>query len=352
MARGETGGDPFEARLEATLRGRAMVAPGDAVLVAVSGGPDSLALLRGLWAVRPALEIRLHVGHVDHGLRGAGSAADAAAVAGIAARLGLPCTVERLDPATLRGPAGRQAAARRARLQALEAMAARVGARRIALGHNREDQAETVLMRLLRGAGVDGLAGIRPVRGPFIHPLLDVSRADAESYLKQCGIEPRRDPTNLEPVYLRNAIRLRLVPLLERRFNPRLVLALAALAQAMQDDADFLRDEADRAWRRVAVRDQDPAPTPAHGAAPTPTAATGELTLSLRAFRREAPAMQSRIVREAFRRACGSPYAPPRAQVLAVRQLAAGPAGGALDLASGVVVRRAGDHLTFGPRRP
>lgn len=326
--------DPFEARLEEALRRHAMVALGDVVLVGVSGGPDSMALLRGLWALAGDLEISLHVAHVDHGLRGAPSAADAEAVAGFAASLGLGFALERLDPARLagaRGAGGRQAAARRARLQALGSIAARVGARRVALGHNREDQAETVLMRLLRGAGGDGLAGIYPVRGLFIHPLLDVGRAEIEQYLVRCRLEPRRDLTNLRPVYLRNAVRLRLVPYIERRFNPRIVHSLATLARTMQEDADFLRDQARGAWDRVAAAGGPP----------------GAVTLSLPAFRREMPAMQSRLAREAFQRASGSPYGPPLAQVAAVRRLAAGVAGGALDLSAGVAVRRAGDLLTF-----
>lgn len=245
-------------QVRATLGRFAMTAPGDRVLVAVSGGPDSLALLHCLHLLAPELRIALHVYHLDHGLRGEQSADDSRFVVAEAARLGLPCTAERVDVAAEVARTGEtvQAAARRVRYARLEAVADAVGASRIATGHNRGDQAETVLMRLLRGSGLRGLAGIPPVRGGrFIRPLLGVSRADIEDFLCERSLVPRRDPSNDKAVYTRNRIRLELVPLLETQYNPQLVPVLAATAERLRQDADYLEQATHEVWTGLGASD-------------------------------------------------------------------------------------------------
>src|SRR5688572_13533207 len=153
----------------------------DRVLVACSGGPDSLALLYALRQLAPRLRIRLRAVYVDHGLRRE-AAREGARVVAWANELDLEAEVVRVQV-----PRRSMEAARVARYQALEAVARARGANRIALGHTLSDQAETVLMRLLRGAGVRGLAGIPPARGPFIRPLLDVTRTETEAYCLSRG---------------------------------------------------------------------------------------------------------------------------------------------------------------------
>lgn len=226
-----------------------MIRPGDLVMVAVSGGPDSTALLHGLYQLALDLGYQLHLFHMDHGLRGNDALADAAYVLRLAAELDLPVTVVRLQQGALTGP-GLQAAARGARYQAMERVAAKVGAQRIALGHNRDDQAETVLMRFLRGAGAQGLAGIPPVRGPYIRPLLSVSRAQIEAYCEQQGLTPQTDRTNLKPIYLRNRLRLELMPLLEERYNPNLRESLARMADLLREEDRLLDRLAEGALER------------------------------------------------------------------------------------------------------
>lgn len=215
-----------------TIRRHAMLAGGEAVLVAVSGGADSVALLHALRALAGELRLRLSVAHLDHGLR-ADSAADAAFVEALARGGELPVSVERLAV-----PAGGslEARAREARYAALRRQAARVGAARIALGHTADDQAETVLMRLLEGAGPRGLAGIPPVRGPFIRPLIETRRADIVAELRRAGLAWREDPSNRDPKFLRNRVRHELLPLLAASYNPAIVPALnraAALTRAL-----------------------------------------------------------------------------------------------------------------------
>jgi tRNA(Ile)-lysidine synthase len=229
----------LERAVLATSRARRLLRPGDAVLVALSGGPDSTALVACLAALRDAgLAGAVSACHVDHGLR-AGSAEDGDFCAALCAALAVP--LERVRVSVAAG--NLQSQARRARYAALRAAAARAGAGRVATGHTRADQAETVLLRLLRGSGARGLAGIPPRRGPFVRPLLDCSRAQVLAYLRERGLGHREDPTNASPRFDRNRVRHELLPALEG-LRPG---AEAALARA----ADLLRDD-DRALERSA----------------------------------------------------------------------------------------------------
>jgi tRNA(Ile)-lysidine synthase len=192
------------------------------VLCAVSGGPDSMAMLACLWELGPRLQLTLEVAAVDHGLR-AGAAAELALVAERAAALGLPFHVRRVDVAAARGHrgagqdgarAGRgvQEVARRLRLAALADLAAERDLDRVALGHQADDQVETVLFRIMRGTGVAGLAGIPYLRAPFVRPLLDVTRAQIQVYLRRRSIPFATDPSNVDPHYARARIRQEILP--------------------------------------------------------------------------------------------------------------------------------------------
>lgn len=227
-----------------------MLAPGELVLVAVSGGPDSVALAHALHLLAPELGVRLHLFHLDHGLRGEAGAADARWVAEFAARRGLPFTVRQAHVAAEAARhGGVEAAGRAVRYRELQRVAAATGARRVAVGHNRDDQAETLLLRLLRGAGRRGLGGMAPVRplGPgsapgttLIRPLLAIARAEIEAFCAAEQLDPRTDPTNAEPLYARNRIRLELLPFLRERFNPQVAARLADTAAVLRAEDDYL----------------------------------------------------------------------------------------------------------------
>ena len=226
-----------------------MLAGGETVLIAVSGGADSVALLHLLLELSPGWRLRLHVLHVDHQLR-AESAADADFVRDLGARLGVL-----VDVATVavdrRGSL--EAAARAARYAALDVCAARVGAERIAVGHTADDQAETVLMRLLQGAGVRGLAGIPPVRGRIVRPLIEMRRSALETELRRAGLAWVDDRTNRDPKFLRNRIRHELLPLLADSYNPEVAASLVRVAAVARETVSALDLAAGAELDRLAV---------------------------------------------------------------------------------------------------
>lgn len=226
--------------------------PGDKVLVAVSGGPDSLSLLHVLWTEREKRGLRgVEAAHLDHGLRGDESAAEADWVAAWCAERGIACHAGRADLSARRGQSA-QEAARAARYGFLERTAAAIGADKIATGHTRDDQVETVLANILRGTGLDGLRGIPERRGRVVRPLLDVSRVDVEAYCAEHGLQPRRDPSNLSPDhYTRNRIRLTLLPELRDQFNAKVDDALLRLAEIAGRDSDYLHRQAQAALTEV-----------------------------------------------------------------------------------------------------
>jgi tRNA(Ile)-lysidine synthase len=210
-----------------------MLRGGEVVLVAVSGGPDSVALLDALRALREWLSLTLSVVHVHHGLRPEADA-EADAVRGLCGRLGVPCRVERVAVRREAPWDGLEAESRRARHAALDRAARELGAARIALGHTVDDQAETVLMRLLQGAGPRGLGGMAPVRGRLIRPLIETPRSTIEAHLRERGLASVEDPSNRDPRFLRNRIRHELLPFLVELTGGPVAEALARSAAAVR----------------------------------------------------------------------------------------------------------------------
>lgn len=259
--------------VRSTIRRHAMLAGGETVLVAVSGGADSVALLHALMTLGPELSLRLAVLHVDHGLR-PDSGRDAEFVRALAARLDVPAAVERV---TVDRRGSLEAAARAARYAALEAHAARLGAHRIALGHTADDQAETVLMRMRAGAGVRGLAGIPAVRGRIIRPLLEVRRSDLVAALREAGLSWVEDPSNRDPRFLRNRIRHALLPLLGASAGPDVVTTLNRVARLCRETVEAVDRIALRELGRLASSDGGAIVLPHAGLAELPGQVAGQV---------------------------------------------------------------------------
>lgn len=221
-----------------------MFLPGQRIGVAVSGGADSVALLYALLELGSHCDLRLSVLHVNHKLRGEESEADAVFVRQLAGRLGLPFRCHEVDvPGIIRATGGNlEQTARRARREFFLGLIAAGELDRVALGHTRSDQAETVLFRILRGAGTAGLAGILPVsKEGFVRPLIDVSRAEVLEYLEHRGLSWREDSSNQDRRFARNRIRHDLLPALERDWNPALTQILAGMASVARDEEDYWR---------------------------------------------------------------------------------------------------------------
>jgi tRNA(Ile)-lysidine synthase len=228
-----------------TITRHEMISPGDSVLLGVSGGPDSVALLQLLDELKSLLGCTLAIAHFDHGIRAEESRQDAVFVEELAARFGMPFYLGRNAVPGDRSRGNLEAFARESRYRFFESVASRVGAAKIAVGHTRDDQAETMLMWLLRGCGPSGLGGMPPVRPTrnnasgneqtrLIRPLIDVSRAEIMRYLEGRGLSFRADGTNTDTRYLRNWIRADLLPALVERTDDRLKERLARLSSLLQ----------------------------------------------------------------------------------------------------------------------
>ena len=321
------------------MRAHRLPAPGDRILAAVSGGSDSVALLRLLLLLGEEFPLTLAVAHVNHRLRAAASDQDQRFVQDLCARLGLPCHVRAPDDATLAAlNTGGEAGLRSFRHEHLRQTAREIGASRIALGHTVDDQAETLLMRLLRGGGRRGLSAMRSIGpGPLIRPMLQITREQAREFLREIGQDFRDDETNTQDRFLRNRVRSRLVPLMAE-FNPRIVRRLAATAELLGEEDRYL-DTLAADWIARHAR-------PLEGgesrlilsAAPPDGLATLPMTLA------------ARIVRVAVKRAGGDPRGVSRRAVQAILDLAvAGVDASARPVAGGVEATIRGADLVIGP---
>ncbi len=241
----------LEAQVLATIKKYGMLEPGDHILVAVSGGADSVALLHCLHRLSGAMQWKLAVAHFNHGIRGADADRDEEFVGRLAQQLGLPFVCERARLACPGAPNLEQAA-RTARYAFLRRAAQSLGARKIAVGHSLDDQAETVLSRLLRGSGVEGLSGIRPVvAGVIVRPLLECRRGAIRAYLRRLQQPFREDASNRNLDFERNRIRHELIPYLERNFQRRTARVLARQADLARETAEYLDAQAGRAYEAL-----------------------------------------------------------------------------------------------------
>lgn len=258
------GASPMDLLLEVekAIREQRLAEAGDRIVAAVSGGPDSMAMLHVLFLLADKLMIGLVVAHLNHGFRGAESEREAETVAAYAAKLGLPCEIGRIDMPAIIAETGMnaQAAARDRRYAFLHDTALRYGAGKIALAHHADDQAETVLMRFLRGTGPSGLAGI-PVRRTekkveLIRPLLRIYKSELERHCAEHGIPVCYDSSNGKRDYFRNEVRLDIVPFL-RRYNDKLPETLNRLADLMRAEDEWMEAETARLFAELVRVERD-----------------------------------------------------------------------------------------------
>ncbi len=321
-----------------------MFGPGDGVLAGVSGGRDSMVLLALLAKLAGLLRLRLGIAHFNHGLRGASADQDARLVEHQALMAGLPFFYARGDAAAYRRRhrLSLEEASRELRYAFFETTARRYGFGCVALGHHADDNAELVLMRLLRGSGPLGLAGIPPVRAlgstglKVIRPLIDIEQAAIGRFSRGHGMATAEDESNRSLEFTRNRIRHDLLPKLRAEYNPGIAVGLNRLARLMRDEDAWLASLGEESLRGLMVE-----------------ADTDHLLLDRAALKRCHPALQRRVLRAALQRIRGNLRRIGFEPIEVVRRLleARNPSGG-IDLPGGVRVEVDGDQLRLGRRRP
>lgn len=243
--------------VKTTIQRHHMFEDGETVVVAVSGGPDSMALLHVLWRLKGELNLHLHMAHLNHSIRKEESDKDSQFVSQLAETYDCPVTIEKSDlPAFIREYGGSlEEKAREVRYTFLHRIARSIGATKIATGHNADDRAETTLMWLLRGTGPTGLRGIPPLReGVIVRPLIDITREEIESYLEEHGLPSRFDSSNLDRRHLRNKIRHELLPTIQKEYSPNIIQRIGRLADLMAEEEHFFEQEVKRLLPRIVQR--------------------------------------------------------------------------------------------------
>lgn len=317
-----------------TIQKHQMIHPGEKVIAAVSGGPDSMVLLYLLHDLREELQCNLHVAHLNHMFRNEESDADADYVLKHAEKLGIPITLETIDVKklidTIMPKESLESGARRVRYDFYERVLETVQGDKVALGHNSDDQAETVMMRLLRGAGALGLAGIPPVRGRFIRPLIEISRKEIDEYLREKQITPRYDSSNLDTVYARNKIRLDLLPLLEKEYSSNIKQILQQTGELLRTEDEFLANLAQEAFAECVSFNST------------------TIIVNIAKFREYHLALQRRVSRLIVREMLGDLWRFDYNHIREILEIVVnGTTGSVIDLPRGISVEKSYDKLIF-----
>jgi len=260
----------------------------DRILVGLSGGPDSVVLLQCLAALRKEYSLDLHIAHLDHKFRGEESAKDRRFCEGLAKGMRLEITCEEIDVPRIARQKGisPEEAARFERYDFFKRLCRRKNIKKLAVGHTRDDQAETVLMRAIRGSGMAGLGGmlaIKDMKGlTIIRPFIEISRHEIEVFIKDNGLKFRHDSSNDKMVFTRNRIRHELIPHLERDFNPNIKEVLVNMAENLRAENEFVEKFAKRKFRATSKIRQD------------------EIAIDIKRFKRQPEAIRKRILRSAL----------------------------------------------------
>jgi tRNA(Ile)-lysidine synthase len=323
--------NPIIKKVRNTIFRYGMIHPGDLIIVAVSGGPDSVCLLHLLHDLKDELKIGFVVAHYEHGLRPDEDESETTFVGRLAAAMNLPYETDKAVALNKAETASIEEKARDARYAFLEEVMEKRCAQKIAVGHNLNDQAETVIMRLLRGSSLPGLAGIPPYRDhKIIRPLIEIQRGEILSYLSSRDLSFVLDSSNLETRYLRNEIRLKLMPLL-RTYQPRLIEHLGQLAEDLRDENRYLEQQVED-W---VLRNADFSPN-------------GDVIIPVSAFVRLPRPVRNRVTRQILKKVKKNLRRIDRVHILGVYNLAKGTKPqSALWLPEGFTIKKRYDRLIF-----
>lgn len=325
----------MQAKVMKTIAKFNMLTFGDRVLVGVSGGPDSIALLHLLCSLKEQFGLAITVVHLDHMFRGEESYQDACYVADLAKSWGIPAIIKRINVSLYREQldGSPQMVARTIRYHLFLQVAKEYEQTKIALGHNLDDQAETVLMRFLRGTGLQGLGGIPPVRREgkveFIRPLLEVGREEILAYCQEHGLKPRWDSSNQKSVYLRNKVRLDLIPWIEAEINPKVKQTLAENAALWREENEYIEAQVARYAKAYEIEND-------------------RVVLDLHELKQLPPVIMRRLMRRVIAIMRGTLQDIGQEHLLSVQQLVAeGQVGGRLSLPGGIELKRTYDEIVL-----
>ncbi|KPU42760.1 tRNA(Ile)-lysidine synthase [Oxobacter pfennigii] len=268
-----------------------MLNKGDRIVAAVSGGPDSMALLHILYTLKDKYNLYIHGAHLNHMLRGEEADQDCEYVKEFCRKRSIPLSIGFEDVELMAKKQGisLEEAGRVARYKLFDDVAKEIKASKIALAHNMNDQAETVFMRIMRGTGLDGLGGIKPVRdGIFIRPLLFTLREDIEKYCREHDINPRTDSTNLEPLYLRNKLRLQLIPYIRENYSSNIESLISSMAELLREDSEFLEEHVKNIYNEICTQNE------------------GKVSINIDSLKEQHSSVKKRIIRKAIENVKGN----------------------------------------------
>lgn len=275
----------MENKVKENIISNLLIEPGDTVLAAVSGGPDSMAMLYCLFKLTGQMDFRLAVAHVNHGVRGKEAERDQHFVEAEAGRLGIPYHTTNVDMVGYGRELGisSEEAGRILRYGFFRDVLKGYGKGKIAVAHNMNDQAETILYRIMRGTGISGIKGMSIIKDGVIRPLLNIPRGEIEEYISINNIDIVQDHTNLETVYTRNRIRLELLPYIIENFNPNIIEGLFRLSMTAAADMEIIEAAVEKKYKMVVKKQED-----------------NSIIFKGRCFNDEPIGMRSRLIRKAI----------------------------------------------------
>ena len=279
----------FEKALS-TIKKYNLIEKGDKIVLGLSGGPDSVCLLHILNRLREVLDIEVYAAHLNHQIRGLEAQQDALYVSQLCESLGVTFFVKSINvPQYCKdNKLSLEEGARKLRYEMFFEIKESLNANKIAIAHNMNDQAETVLMRMMRGTGLQGLKGIDYIRdGVIIRPILDIERSEIEAYCEEHKLNPRIDSTNLESIYTRNKIRLELIPYMKENFNSNVTESIVRMSNSLKCDNEFIEEEALKQFRNISCINE------------------GNLEIKIEKFKNLHKSLKSRIIRHGIKNDLG-----------------------------------------------
>lgn len=285
----------MEEKVLQTIQNYHLIEKKDRIVVGVSGGPDSITLLNILLSFQEEMELQLFVAHINHGIRKE-AIQDQKMVETFCQERNLPFFVKQVDIQKIaqEKKISTEAAGREERYRFFEEIYQEKRANRIATAHTANDNAETILMNIMRGTGISGLKGIEPIRdGKYIRPLITCTRKEIEAYVLEKKLNPCIDQTNFENIYTRNKIRNQLIPMMEKEFNPNLISTLNRLASLAQEEDEYWKKVIPEEYEKLVEEEKQ-------------DRKGNRISLNLKGFQKLEPFLQSKIILYAIKKACGT----------------------------------------------